>query len=59
MQASVQYRNQYGTDVVVPLCETAKRFALIAGTKILTKPTIEIMKQLGVSFEVVQEIRSV
>ena len=59
LRCSVQYRNQYGTEVVYPVCDTAKRFAAIANTKVLTKPTIEHMKALGVVFDVVQEQRSV
>jgi hypothetical protein len=59
MNAIVQYRNQYGTEVVYPVNDVATRFAEIAQTKVLTKPTIALMKALGVSFEVVQEARTV
>ena len=59
MQAIVQYRSQYGTEVVYPMNDVATRFADISGHRTLTKPVIEHMKALGVSFDVVQEIRSV
>lgn len=59
MNAIVQYRNQYGTEVVYPMNDIATRFADISGHRTLTKPTIEHMKALGVRFEVVQEVRSI
>lgn len=58
-QVTVQYRNHQGLSVAFPLCAVGKHFAAIAGTHHLNKPTIEHMKALGVSFDVVQEQRSV
>jgi hypothetical protein len=55
----VAYKDQFGISTIVPLCETAHIYARIAQTKVLTKPTIELMKQLGITFEVVQEARTV
>ena len=55
----VQYRNQYGTEVLMPLCDITKEFAALTGCKTLTKPTVDAMKRLGYIFEVVQEQRSV
>lgn len=47
MQIEVQLKQQYGQEVVVPICIAAKLFAQVAGTKTLTRPTIELVKQLG------------
>jgi hypothetical protein len=55
----VQYKSQYGTEVLMPLCPTSQEFASLTGCKTLTRPTVEAMKRLGYSFEVVQEQRSV
>ena len=55
----VQYKNHHGLSVAFPLCEVGKIYASIAGTAHFTKPTIDAMKRLGVSFDVVQEQRSV
>ena len=59
MQCFVKFKNQFGVDTIVPACPTAELFASIAGTKTLTKPTIDSIKSLGYSVEVVQEIRSI
>ena len=46
-QITVQLADQYGVQVVRPVCEDAKRFAAIAGTKTLTDRAIEQIKALG------------
>lgn len=54
--AQVEIKNQYGQQVVIPRCETSEIFAQIAGTKTLTKPTIDAMKRLGYEIEVLQTL---
>lgn len=44
---TVRIANQYGTEVIHPVCEQAKLFAAIAGTKTLTKDTLLNIKRLG------------
>lgn len=56
MNAIVRLANQYGQKVVIPVCPVAKEFANIAGTKTLTKPTIDAMKRLGYTVEVEQSL---
>jgi hypothetical protein len=38
---------QYGKWVYYPVCDDAKAFAAIAGTKTLTEPTLVQIKKLG------------
>lgn len=56
MPPSIQVviEKRYGQDVVKPVCEKARLFAQIARTTELTRPTIDLIKQLGYRVEVVQ-----
>jgi hypothetical protein len=47
MNITVQIRQVYGNETVYPVCEKAKLFALIAGTKTLTLQAIAQIKLLG------------
>ena len=49
MQIIVQVKSQYGQEVVHPVCQKAKAFAAIAGTRTLTEATIRQIKALGYS----------
>lgn len=46
-------KDQYGTKVLHPNNDTAKLFALIAGTKTLTLPVVKHIMALGYSIEYV------
>ena len=52
----ITIKNVYGTEKVYPVCEAAKTFANIAGTRTLTMDTIDNAKRLG--FEVIIEQQS-
>lgn len=56
---TVMFKNQFGTETIVPVCETAKHFASIAGTKTLSKPVIASIKQLGFVVNVQQTVRTI
>jgi hypothetical protein len=52
----VRLAQQYGQSVVQPACRTSELFAQIAGTKTPTKPTIDLVKQLGYEVRVEQTL---
>jgi hypothetical protein len=43
----IELKDQYGKQVAYPICSTAKLFAEIAGTKILTDSTLMRIAALG------------
>ena len=43
----IELKDQYGKQVAYPICDTAKTFADIAGTKILTDMTLIRIAALG------------
>ena len=53
MQISVKIRNAYGRDIIDPVCDKAKLFAEIAGTKTLTAEAIYKIIALGVKLNIV------
>ena len=54
MQITVEIKSQYGAYVIHPVCDKAKTFAQIAGTKTLTRDAIQNIKSLGFTVEVRQ-----
>jgi|TARA_R110000868_G_scaffold372436_1_gene636268 hypothetical protein len=55
MEITVRITSVYGQKTVYPVCETAKIFADIAGTKTLKSTTINAIKALGYKVLVEQE----
>ena len=47
----VEKRNVFGQELVYPICENAKRFALLTGQKTLSSTSIIIIKRLGFTFK--------
>ena len=47
----VEKKNVFGQELVYPICENAKRFALLTGQKTLSSTSIIIIKRLGFSFK--------
>jgi len=54
-QIKVRITENYGQRRIVPMDNTGKILAKIAGTKTLTPETIELSKMLGYTFTVVTE----
>ena len=49
---TVRITNNYGNRAVYPVCDTAKKFAELIGTKTFTDRAIEQIKALGYTFTV-------
>jgi len=47
MKITVIIKNVYGNEVVYPVCEQAKLFARLAGTKTLTLESLSLITALG------------
>ena len=43
----IEVKQSYGRKVIYPACNNAETFAKLAGTKTLTKHTLELVEQLG------------
>ncbi len=54
MEILVKIGNNYGNEVIYPVCDDAQVFAAIAGTKTLTAGTIAAIKRLGYKINVEQ-----
>lgn len=54
-ELTVKAAAQYGRIVIKPICEKSVILAKIAGTQTLTENTINLAKQLGYTFKVIQE----
>jgi hypothetical protein len=55
MEITVRVTTNYGARAVYPVCETAKTFAIIAGTKTLKPETLNCIKALGYKVNVQAE----
>lgn len=54
MEIIVKITQNYGTEVIYPVCQNAFLFARLAGTKTLTFSTIAKIKALGYTVKVQQ-----
>ena len=52
----VRVTNVYGNRTVYPVCSKAKIFAMLANTKTLTTPSLELIKALGYEIRLQQEV---
>ena len=48
MKIYVEARSVYGQTLIYPVCEQAKRFAALCGTKTLTERDLRIVRDMGV-----------
>jgi hypothetical protein len=55
MNITVTIKDQYGCRAVHPVCETAKLFAQLAGTKTLTNQALSTIAALGYAVLVEQQ----
>jgi len=52
MTITVEIKTVYGNEAIYPVCETAKTFAQLVGTKTLTRDAIAKIKRLGYLIEI-------
>jgi len=52
MDITVQIKNVYGNEMIYPVCDKAKIFAALTGTKTLTREAVAKIKALGYSVSV-------
>jgi hypothetical protein len=55
MKFVVEVRDVYGNRTVYPVCEKAKLFADLAGTKTLTHHAVIVIRKLGYTIEIKQK----
>lgn len=55
MNITVQLLTRYGKQDILPVCDKAKTFADLAGTKTLTERSIALIKDLGYTIQVQQD----
>lgn len=53
---TVQIKNVYGEEKIYPSCKESEFFAKLAGTKTLTKDKINLIKEMGYTINVQQNI---
>lgn len=58
MKIQVSIRNVYGNQTIYPACTQSKLFATLVSQATLTSRDIKIIKELGYSVEVAQEVQS-
>ena len=51
----VQVKNNYGSEVIYPMCNNSRLIAKLAGTKTITDDAVKILKLLGYSFNQVSK----
>ena len=54
MHITVAIKNVYGNELIYPVCDKAKAFADIAGTKTLQRWVVDRIKTLGYEIKIEQ-----
>ena len=49
---TVEIKKVYGVERIYPVCENAKRFAMLTSTKTFNRNIIEVIKSLGCKIEI-------
>lgn len=52
---TIEIRTVYGNRSIYPVCDTARLFAQIAGTKTLTASALDVIRSLGYQVQVKQQ----
>jgi len=51
MELEVQIKNNYGREMVYPICEKSRLLAQLSGNRTLTPEAIAVIKRLGYTFK--------
>lgn len=54
-QVTIEIKQVYGNETIYPVCDNAKLFATIAGTKTLTRASLQCIKALGYEIVIKQK----
>ena len=52
----IEKKNVYGVDRFYPVCEKAKRFAMLTNTKTFNLDILAIIKSIGINVELKREV---
>tara|TARA_R110001632_G_scaffold1762_2_gene7876 strand:+ start:365 stop:556 length:192 start_codon:yes stop_codon:yes gene_type:complete len=58
MNIEICYRNSYGRDLCYPVCNNARNFCKLAGTKTLSNYHLKVIKDMGYELKPVAFIPS-
>jgi len=51
MELEVQIKNNYGREMVYPICEKSQLLTRLSGNRTLTEEAIAVIKRLGYTFK--------
>ena len=52
----IEKKNVYGVERFYPICENAKRFAMLTNTKTFNLDILAIIKSIGINVELKREV---
>jgi len=53
---TIEKKNVYGVERFYPVCENAKRFAMLTNSKTFNRDILSIIKSIGINVELKKEI---
>jgi hypothetical protein len=59
MELQVIFKSVYGTEMIYPACDTAKKFLTALGLKTFTPSAIAAAKAVGCTFKQVSETKTI
>ena len=55
---TIEIKTQYGQETLVPICDNARIFCDLAGTKTMTRRTLKLVTELGYKINIQQPVRT-
>jgi len=53
---TIEKKSVYGVDRFYPVCENAKRFAMLTNSKTFNRDILSIIKSIGINVELKKEV---